>query len=56
MPPSVECDLFAGEYEMRSLRVLKPNGYFAHIMNQGWVQSHGPALGTFWETVGIGKG
>lgn len=45
-----------GDYEARSLSVLKLSGYFAHILNQGWVKSHGPVTGTFWEAFGIGKG
>lgn len=45
-----------GEYESRSLSVLKPSGYFAHILNNGWVKSHGPLLGNFWEAFNIGAG
>ena len=46
----------AGDYEARSLSVLKRDGYYAHILNQGWVKSHGALMGNVWETVSIGKG
>ena len=33
------CGMHAGEYELRSLKVLKKSGYFSHVINGGWLWS-----------------
>ena len=54
---AVSCRLpFAGDYNWRSQAVLKPNGYIAHILNQGWVSKHGAVLGNVYEVSAIAKG
>ena len=30
-----------GPYEARSMKVLKKNGHFAHVLNQGWLPKVG---------------
>ena len=46
----------AGDYNARSQAVLKPGGYIAHILNQGWVAKHGAIMGNVYETSAIVKG
>lgn len=41
----VVVDTIGGDYEPRSLSVLKRNGYFANILNSGLSNKHGPLLG-----------
>ena len=45
-----------GDYNGRSLSVLKPNGYIAHILAQGWAKKHGDYLGNVYEMGAIAKG
>ncbi len=47
---------WAGDYNRRSLAVLKPNGYIAHILAQGWAKTHGDYLGNAYEMSAIAKG
>ena len=47
---------WAGDYNRRSLAVLKPNGYIAHILAQGWSKTHGDYLGNVYEVSAIAKG
>ena len=46
----------AGPYEARSMKVLKKNGYFQHIMNQGWLPTVGKYADTPVEALFILKG
>ncbi len=46
----------AGDYNARSQSILKPGGYIAHILNQGWVAKHGAIMGNVYETSAIVKG
>ena len=39
----------AGDYERRSLAVVKRRGAFVHVMNQGWNKKHGNLVGMMYE-------
>ncbi|KAF8059109.1 BST1 [Scenedesmus sp. PABB004] len=41
----VVLDLMGGDYETRSLPLLRPGGLFAHVLNSGFVNQYGPARG-----------
>lgn len=45
-PFDVVLDLVGGDYEQRSMKVLKKTGHFAHVMNQGWQHRVGAYLDT----------
>lgn len=49
-------DTVGGEYEARSLSVLKKGGIYTHIFTQGWVKRHGLGLGMARETFDVAKG
>ncbi|KAL3143625.1 hypothetical protein ABBQ38_002422 [Trebouxia sp. C0009 RCD-2024] len=55
-PFDVIVDLIGGPYEARSLKVLKKDGCFQHIMNQGWLPKVGKYADTPVEAFFILKG
>lgn len=46
----------AGDYNRRSLAVLKPRGTFVHVMNQGWNKKHGNLVGMMLEVGAVMRG
>ena len=46
----------AGDYEWRSLSVMKKTGTYSHIFNNGWVPTYGFSLGMARETLDVTKG
>ena len=50
------CPSGVGDCEARSLAVLKPGGYFAHVLNAGWVREHGVLAGNAREALACGLG
>lgn len=50
------CGVHAGEYELRSLKVLKKSGYFSHVINGGWLWKVGVYLDTPFELLYVLRG
>ena len=46
----------AGDYERRSLAVVKRRGAFVHVMNQGWNKKHGNLVGMMYEIGAVFRG
>lgn len=46
----------AGEYEFRSLKVLKKSGYFSHVLNGGWAWKVGVYADTPLELLCVLRG
>eukprot|EP00775_Hariotina_reticulata_P013537 gene13537-13663_t len=44
-PYDVVVDTIGGDYELRSIKLLKPKGHFAHIINSGFLYQYGFAKG-----------